>query len=257
MARGSEAKLHVEEPPPKVRIKKAKGGGHHGGAWKVAYADFITALMALFLLLWLVGSASDEQKRAIAGYFRDDPMAIPGQPSPGLGILDGQASVDLARLDSLALEDARVTLEKVFSSGGRFAAVTDQILIQETAEGLNVDLIDKESHVFFEVGSTEVKPQMASVLREITRAFGKLDNRIIIAGHTDRRPYSTGAVYSNWELSTGRASAARRVMTEAGLPDSVLAQVTGYADTRLLIPSDPEAAANRRIGITVLRKYRR
>jgi chemotaxis protein MotB len=257
--KSTAGKSMVGEPAP-VRIIIKKKGGHaaaHGGVWKVAYADFITALMALFLLLWLIGSSSDEQKRAIAGYFRDDPVTMPGKPSPGVGILDGDPAMDLvakARMDSLKLVEASRELQETLAADGTLAAFADQVLIDVSSEGMRINLVDKLDNVLFDVGSSAIKPGAQAVLAEIARVLSKLDNKIVIGGHTDSRPYSDGSGFSNWDLSTERANRARQAMVDAGLAESHLALVAGYADTRPLLKNDPEAAANRRISITVLRK---
>lgn len=251
-------KSMIGEAAPVRKIIKKKGdhAAAHGGVWKVAYADFITALMALFLLLWLIGSSSDEQKRAIAGYFRDDPVTVPGKPSPGVGILDGDPAIDLvarARADSIKLVEVSRELKEVFSSEGAFAAFADQVLVNVSSEGMRIDLVEKTNNVLFDVGSSTIKPGAREVLAEMARVLSKLPNRIVIGGHTDSRPYSDGSAYSNWDLSTERANRARQAMADAGLPESHLALVAGYADTRPLLKNDPEAAANRRISLTVLR----
>lgn len=248
-----------EELQP-IIIKKIKkvSGGHHGGSWKVAYADFVTAMMALFLLLWLVGSSSQKSKSAIAGYFRNEPIAIPGEPSPGIGILEGGRGLLGAdnAADSLQLVQTQMMLmQQLKESESALSGMSDQVLVQMTEEGLQIEIIDKANNVLFEPGSSDLKPAAKALLAEITRTVSGLDNRIIIGGHTDSRPYAAGGRgYSNWELSTERANRARQIMVEAGLPETHLATVAGYADTRPRLPGNPGDPANRRISVTVLRK---
>lgn len=231
------------------------GGGHHGGSWKVAYADFVTAMMALFLLLWLVGSSSQEQKKAIAGYFRDEPIPIPGASSPGLGILEGGKGLLAAeaKVDSISLRETEQQVQAMLKNGA-LAGLSDQVLMTMTAEGLQIEIIDKANNVLFDPGSASLKPEAIRILTEITHAVSGLDNRLVIGGHTDSRPYNRNAGRSNWELSTERANAARAAMVAAGLGEAQLATVAGYADTRPRLKDDPEDASNRRISLTVLKK---
>lgn len=249
-----------EELQP-IIIKKVKKvvGGHHGGAWKVAYADFVTAMMALFLLLWLVGSSSQRSKSAIAGYFRNDPIAIPGEPSPGVGILPGSEGLlggAENAADSVSLVQAqRLLQDQLNDSESALAGLSDQVLVTMTEEGLEIEIVDKANNVLFDPGSSELKPAARQILAEITRTVSELDNRLIIGGHTDSRPYAAGGRgYSNWELSTERANRARRVMVDSGLPETHLATVAGYAETRPREGKNAADPANRRISITVLRK---
>lgn len=242
---------------PIIIVKKIKkvAGGHHGGAWKVAFADFMTALMALFLLLWLVGSSSEEAKKAIAGYFRDEPIPIPGASSPGLGILDGGKGLLAtdARADSISLIETEQSVREMLK-GGALAGLSDQVLMTMTDEGLQIEIIDKAKNVLFDPGSSALKPEAVRILTEIAGAVSGLENRLVIGGHTDSRPYNRNAGRSNWELSTERANAARAAMVAAGLGEAQLATVAGYADTRPRLKDDPEDASNRRISITVLKK---
>lgn len=242
---------------PIIIVKKIKkvAGGHHGGAWKVAFADFMTALMALFLLLWLVGSSSEEAKKAIAGYFRDEPIPIPGASSPGLGILEGGKGLLAAeaRVDSISLLETEQSVREMLKAGA-LAGLSDQVLMTMTDEGLQIEIIDKAKNVLFDPGSAALKPEAVRILTEIAGAVSGLDNRLVIGGHTDSRPYNRNAGRSNWELSTERANAARAAMVAAGLGEAHLATVAGYADTRPRLKDDPEDASNRRISITVLKK---
>lgn len=245
---------------PIIIVKKKSGhGGHHGGAWKVAFADFITALMALFLVLWLVGQ-SQKVKEAVAGHFRNPPGILDGSRS---GLLPGNEGVNeeiqpkedspVSFQDEMAkLERSAERLQQVFGEMDAFQSIRNQIQIRMTAEGLEIQLTEKAKKVLFEVGSAHPMQDTKEVLIQIAKEIGKLSNRAVIAGHTDRRPYSDQRHYSNWELSSDRANGARRVLVENGMKPEQIARVVGYADTQLLNGKDPYADANRRITILVL-----
>jgi chemotaxis protein MotB len=245
---------------PIIVIKKKSGhGGHHGGAWKVAFADFITALMALFLVLWLVGQ-SQKVKKAVAGHFRNPPGILDGSRS---GLLPGNEGVNeeiqpkedspVSFEDEMAkLERSAERLQQVFGETDAFQSIRNQIQIRMTPEGLEIQLTEKAKKVLFEVGSAHPVQDTKEVLIQIAKEIGKISNRAVIAGHTDRRPYSDQRHYSNWELSSDRANGARRVLVENGMKPEQIARVVGYADTQLLNEKDPFADANRRITILVL-----
>jgi len=245
---------------PIIIVKKKSGhGGHHGGAWKVAFADFITALMALFLVLWLVGQ-SQKVKEAVAGHFRNPPGILDGSRS---GLLPGNEGVNEAiqpKEDSpVSFEDEMAKLERsaerlqqIFGETDAFQSIRNQIQIRMTPEGLEIQLTEKAKKVLFEVGSAHPVQDTKEVLIQIAKEIGKISNRAVIAGHTDRRPYSDQRHYSNWELSSDRANGARRVLVENGMKPEQIARVVGYADTQLLNEKDPYADANRRITILVL-----
>lgn len=246
-----------EEPKkPRRRVKKAKGhGGHHGGAWKVAYADFVTAMMALFLVLWLVSQADIKLKQAIAAYFR----------SPGVfdtlqgGILSQAKKVSkepgslTAKDDEQALFGVAEALQKQFSSRPEFSKLKDQVHIQVTDEGLRIQIIDKADKVSFQSGSAELTEEAKSILTEIAAGICQLPNKIKIGGHTDSRVFPNNNGYTNWELSADRANAARRVLEAGCVPTDQIIRIVGFADTEHLVPNDPYSPANRRISIVVLR----
>lgn len=246
-----------EEPkPPRRRVKKAKGhGGHHGGAWKVAYADFVTAMMALFLVLWLVSQADMKLKQQIAAYFR----------SPGVfdtmdgGVLSQAKKVSneptslTSKDDEQALFSVAQALQEQFSTRPEFEKYKDQVQISVTDEGLKVNLIDKADKVSFPSGSSDLTADASSILTEIARGVCSLPNKINIGGHTDSRVFSTANGYTNWELSADRANAARRVLEAGCVKPEQIRRIVGFADTEPLVPNDPYAPANRRISITVLR----
>ena len=236
------------------RPRREAHGGHHGGTWKVAYADFVTALMALFLVLWLVAQ-SGAVKQSVAGYFKD-----PG----AFGHRQGNALVPMGEIkegadspaktlaeDREALSQAAVRLEDLLSQMPEFKELGEQIDIQVTDEGLRVELQEASESTFFDTGSAALKPATERILATIARELGKLENSVIVEGHTDSRPYSTGDGYSNWELSADRANAARRVMERSGLRARQVQGVRGYADTRLRMPEAPLNSRNRRVSIVV------
>jgi chemotaxis protein MotB len=246
---------------PHIIVKKVHGGGHHGGAWKVAYADFITALMALFLLLWLVGQGA-KVKKAVAEYFRNPGVFDKEQ---GSGILPGgqglhesggsspTPNMSGARADEMMmLERMGTHLKDIFDQRQTFEKIRNQIRINVTREGLEIQIVEKASQVLFEIGSSEPRGYTRDVLVEIAKEIAKIPNKVIIGGHTDRRPYADGRGYTNWELSTDRANSARRVLVANGMKYEQVERIVGHADESLLDPSNPYADANRRITILVL-----
>lgn len=246
-----------EEPKPRRRRpKKAKGhGGHHGGAWKVAYADFVTAMMALFLVLWLVSQADVKLKQAIAAYFR----------SPGVfdtmdgGILSQAKKVSneptalTSKDDEQALFSVAQALQEQFATRPEFEKFKDQVQIAVTDEGLKIQLIDKADRVSFPSGSAELTVEAKAILAEIAAGICALPNKINIGGHTDSRVFTTVNGYTNWELSADRANAARRILEAGCVKPEQIRRIVGFADTDPLVPNDPYSHANRRISITVLR----
>ena len=261
----------------KIRFVKKKGGhgGAHGGAWKVAYADLVTAMMAIFLLMWLLNSANPNTKAGIAGMFQDPNFFNTDRGKEiladhGRGILpggrgmapsaDGGGSGDpadepagAAEAERKALESTAEAIEKAFQEDELLQAFQDQIKMDFTDEGLRIQIQDKASQVLFDSGSATLKSYTLSILKEIAKELGKLPNRVVIGGHTDAAQYANRA-YTNWELSSERANAARRVMESAagGLRPNQVRRVTGYADTVPLEGRDPKDPQNRRISIIVV-----
>jgi chemotaxis protein MotB len=251
---------------PIIIIKKAAPHrhAHHGGAWKVAYADFVTAMMAFFLVMWIVGQ-SKQTKEAIAGYFRD-PVAFENKVGAGSGVLPGADSglqgggrpVPAPPTDiksaTATLERAAEHLREALTKAPAFASLHGQIEIQVTAEGLRIELLESPNGGFFNSGSAAIKPDTVLVLTIIAQELAKLENAVAIEGHTDTRPLSVGGGrYTNWELSADRANAARRVLQEAGLREGQVTEVRGFASTHLRTPDSPLASENRRISIVVRR----
>jgi chemotaxis protein MotB len=244
---------------PIIVIKKVNHGhGHHGGAWKVAFADFMTAMFAMFLVLWLVNQSSDV-KAAVAGYFQD-PLGRADEY--GSSILPGEGAqtqsprpmtirqvIDLRRdrLERIA-DDLKQRIREVPA----LSEIADHIEIEITDEGLRIQLLEDSSGVFFQSGSAVPKEAGAEVLRLLGKELGGQPNAVIIEGHTDARPYSRPDGYSNWELSVDRANAARRIMRTGGLNEAQVQQVRGWADRRLRDPANPLADSNRRVTVTML-----
>ena len=244
---------------PIIIIKKAAHGkhGHHGGAWKVAYADFVTAMMAFFLVMWIVGQ-SPQVKAAVAGYFRD-PGAFEHQRSAGLlpGASAGVSTSQVAPPQDV--EAAKATLERMaaqlreaIQSIPKFAALGDRLQIHVTEEGLLIELLETNNESFFDSGSAHLREDTVALLEVIGKELSALTNKVAIEGHTDSRPYSAPHGYTNWELSVDRANAARRVM-QTGLNPTQMEAVRGYADQHLRYPDNPLDPRNRRISIVVRR----
>lgn len=257
----------AKKQPQIIIVRRGKGGhggGHHGGAWKVAYADFVTALMAFFMVMWLVNQ-DPSVKKAIAGYFRD-PGVFAQQRSIGVltgggpGIETGQANQhaptranteEATRAEQRTLAKALEGIRSAIESMKDTTDLRDQIEFRLTSEGLRVELIDKPGSSFFASGSAQLLGESQHMLALIAAEISKLNNEVVIEGHTDSLPYSAGAPYGNWELSTDRANAARRAMEAAGLSPSHVKAVRGYADTDLRDPANPRDPSNRRVSILI------
>ena len=273
------------------RIKKVSGG-HHGGAWKVAYADFVTAMMAFFLLLWLLNSTSQEQKEGLSDYFTPTTaatQAIAGADSVLEGVSvnsDGSSSSDvttpmpdevvikkeevakrnddaaeensfevaMANREQEAFEDMATDLNLSIQDNAELSQLKDQVIIDMTEDGMRIQLVDKDNRSMFKSNTAELYSYAERMLRLIAEKVGKLPNRISIAGHTDSKPYRAGSNYSNWELSSDRANAARRVLLSSGVSTDRFAEITGKAATEPLLPGRPDRPENRRITILVIRE---
>ena len=235
----------MDEARPIIIIKKKSGhAGHHGGAWKVAYADFVTAMMALFIVLWLLNT-SKPVREAIAGYFRD-PAGTAGKL--GTSTAGPGAQVVVAKDDMSKLKEE---IEKAISHMPNFDKLKDQIEIKVTPEGLRIELLESAKGTFFDLGSPKPNQNGEELLDLLAGELGKLPNKISIEGHTDSKPYSGKRNYGNWELSTDRANSARRLMQQQGLGEKQIAQVRGFADQLLRKPENPVDPSNRRISLIV------
>jgi chemotaxis protein MotB len=226
-----------------VRKRAAQHDEAHGGAWKVAYADFVTAMMALFIVLWLL-SASEKVQKAVGGYFSD-----PTGKGRQTGTTNSGAGETLT-LNRQDLQHLKEKMEEVLKQIPALQHMQNQVRVTLTTEGLRIDLIETERGLFFETGNPKPTEAGSALLRALATELAKLPNKVAIEGHTDATPF--GRVdYSNWELSADRANAARRILAESGFNDGRISQVRGFADQRLLKRDDPTNPSNRRISIIV------
>ena len=269
-----------------IIIKRIKKSGHavHGGAWKIAYADFVTAMMAFFLLMWLLGSTAQGDLKGLSDYF-NAPLKVALQGGSGAGNSSGimvgggtdltrsagqgkpsgsttipskkmtadAAKAEFAKQDAKRMAALQAKIEGLIGNTPKLNEYRSQIRMEVTPDGLEIEIVDDQNRPMFDAGSPLVKPYMRDILREIGSALNGLENRVSLVGHTDASPYGAGERgYSNWELSADRANATRRELMAAGMPDEKLAQVAGFAATMLRDESNPKSPANRRISITVL-----
>ncbi len=231
---------------PIIVIKKKGGhGGHHGGAWKVAYADFVTAMMSLFIVLWLMGSSS-KVKQAVAGYF-NDPKGTGSQL--GTTMTGTGQTVTAATNDNL--QKLKDKLEEEIKAKKELEKLSKQIEITITAEGLRIELLEDKNGTFYESGSAHLSPSGQELLTLLATELKTIPNSLLIEGHTDATQYSTDANYSNWELSADRANSARRLLQQGGVRSDQVTQVRGYADQFLRVKNNPYDPSNRRISILV------
>lgn len=227
-----------------IRKKKVVHGGHHGGAWKVAYADFVTAMMSLFIVLWLT-SSDDAVKKSVAGYFNDPRgMAkLEGSSLSGEGHALPVSRADMAKLKERLLQSAQRL--------PNFDKLRKQVDISASPDGVRIELMEDSGGTFFESGSAQPTADLRDLLTLISKELGKMPNKISIEGHTDSRKYSNVEGYSNWELSADRANAARRLMQNNGIGDGQIEQVRGFADQMPRIAGRSEDPSNRRITVIV------
>ena len=251
------------------RKKVVKAEGHHGGAWKVAYADLVTAMMAFFLLMWLLNATTEDQRKGIADYFNPSiPVSrVSGGGADGLdgsslmaedsvvkvgtgatGIGDGASLEQRRHTDSIAegLEQLREEL------GEDPQRLSEHLMVKMTPEGIVLEIVDSESRPLFELGRSEPTPLMTSLLDAVSGSLNTFENEIKIVGHTDNRPFRGEGGYDNWSLSSDRANTARQMLIANGFPLARVHEVSGRADTDPLTPEDPSAARNRRISITIM-----
>ncbi|PAU52165.1 flagellar motor protein MotB [Pseudomonas sp. PICF141] len=262
------------------RVKKY-AGGHHGGSWKIAFADFATAMMAFFLVLWLLSTATPEQKIAIAGYFKDpvgfsesgtpyiidlggSPTLAPdntlnpevkSQPQPDKVTIDAEQVEGMAeQVEKERLELLLQELQNKVEENPQLQKFKDQILFEITQDGLRIQIVDAENRPMFDSGSARLKPYFEDILLAMADTIKAVPNKISISGHTDAKPYSGTGDFGNWELSANRANAARRALIAGSYPDAQVARVVGYASSALFDRENPFNPVNRRIDIVVLTK---
>jgi chemotaxis protein MotB len=270
-----------------IIIKRVRKGGHnkHGGAWKIAYADFVTAMMAFFLLMWLLGSTTEGDKKGIADFF-NAPLKVALLGGSGAGdsshvvrgggqdlsrttgqVKEGETpskrkllnikslEAEQKRAEMARLEALKKKVEDALQASPKLAAMKSQIRLDMTRDGLRIQIVDEQSRPMFDSGSAVVKPYMRELLREIGHVLSDVPNRITLEGHTDAQPFSGGERgYSNWELSSDRANASRREIVAGGLPEDRMLLVQGLASSNLFVPAEPTHPMNRRISIIVMNR---
>ncbi|MEQ8664382.1 MAG: flagellar motor protein MotB [Rhodospirillales bacterium] len=292
-----EGQQQGQQPPGGTviikRVKKGGHGGHHGGAWKIAYADFVTAMMAFFLLLWLLNSVSQESLEGISNYFA--PTAVssstsgsgqilggktiseegvgtsnsssssvtmdlppPRAGSGGEALQEGDVSEDAARealeqVEQQQFEEARTAIEQAIRSAADLQQLKDSLLIDDTPEGLRIQIVDQDGLAMFPSGGSRMFPHTKRLLQLVSKVVLSMPQQISISGHTDAVRFSNDRGYSNWELSSDRANAARRELMDNGVPYDRVSRVVGKAETEPLKKDDPNHASNRRLSIILLR----
>lgn len=268
-----------------VRRKKRKAGGGHGGAWKIAYADFVTAMMAFFLLMWLLGSTAKGDLSGISDYFRT-PLKVAMQGGSGSGdashIIKGggkditraegqlrrgemptprgavnskSAPAEYAKLETRKMRELKARLELAIERNAQLRQFRSQLLLDITSEGLRVQIVDDKNRPMFALGRAELQPYARGILIEIGKTLNQVDNKVSLAGHTDATAYASGEKgYSNWELSADRANASRRVLLAGGMEEQRVVRVVGMASAVPLNKQDPHNAMNRRISLIVMNR---
>ena len=273
------------QQPIVIKRPRKGGAGHHGGVWKIAYADFVTAMMAFFLLMWLIGSTAKGDLNGIAEYF-STPLKVAMQGGSGSGdassVVQGGGQ-DLSRsagqvkrgdieakkrtvnlqalpaeqekIEQMRLEELKTQVERVIDASLNLRQYKSQLLIDLTSEGLRIQIIDALSRPMFDLSSAELKPYAREILREIGRTLNGVENKISLSGHTDATGYAGGERgFSNWELSANRANASRRELVAGGMDESKVVRVVGLASTVLFDKADPNSPINRRISVVVMNK---
>ncbi|WP_374414651.1 flagellar motor protein MotB [Novosphingobium colocasiae] len=269
-----------KEPPKPIIVKKITvvAGGHHGGAWKVAYADFVTAMMAFFLLLWILGATTEKQRKGIADYF--SPTLVKTRESSSgssAGLLGGSSLVDKDNLPHPGGQGTKsITIPRDASGGTREGAtmmkrtrtkdaleaklnssaalrrLARQVRMIDTTQGVRIDLVDDADFAMFRLGTTVLTPEADALLKALGEALGPDAGGVTIRGHTDALPFLPGTVGNNWSLSAGRAEATRQALMRDGISEQRFRRIEGVADNELLIPGDPHDPRNRRISVTVM-----
>jgi chemotaxis protein MotB len=256
----------ADHTPVIIKKKKAHGGhGHHGGSWKVAYADFVTAMMAFFMVMWIMG-LSDDTRAQIQGYF-NDPMgfaknppssknviSLPGMPSPKAGVTSKPGDDPKESQNQTMYEiESRVegAVEELSKGGGPgLEELMKHVDVTVAKEGLRIEFVESPNFVFFDLGQTTIRPEGRLLISKIGPILGASDQRIMIEGHTDARPFPSLS-YTNWDLSANRALALRQALSQHGVKESQFLAVRGLADTKLRRPDDPYHASNRRVSILI------
>lgn len=246
-----------QKEPIRIIVKKKGGhGGHHGGAWKVAYADFVTAMMALFIVLWIVGQ-NNAVKQAVAAYFKDPGVFSSGTSSGGIhqgssvpSPKPEPAGTSVVQNEIEKLKESGKRIEEMIASNKAFEKFKDKIQVTVTNDGMRIDLMEDSQGKFFDVGSAKVKGETVELFKQIAKEIGRMKNAVVVEGHTDSRPYVSPG-YSNWELSADRANATRKLLEQNGVQTDQIQEVRGYADRKLKTPDKPYDFSNRRVSILV------
>jgi chemotaxis protein MotB len=248
--------MNQKDAPIRI-VKKVKKGhaAHHGGAWKVAYADFVTAMMALFIVLWIVGQ-SKQVKEYVAEYFKD-PGAFMENTKGGGAFEKSEMSVgervteEFLKRQQNQMKELADKIQQEMSKTENLKDLMKQIKMEFTKEGLRIELVEESQSFFFDVGTSHLKNEAVLILTLIAKELGKLQNDVVVEGHTDARPYLGGNGYTNFELSAERANSARRILMDTGLRGKQIVEIRGYADSRLRNKLNPLDDTNRRISILV------
>ncbi|RVT94625.1 flagellar motor protein MotB [Sphingomonas crocodyli] len=283
----SPSKRGKNEPEPRpIIIKKiiAEGhGGHHGGAWKVAYADFVTAMMAFFLLMWLLGATSEKQRKGIADYFSPTLVQMKEKSAGSNGIFGGdsiiaadkyphraaqtgsksltipkdttggtkEGSAALKSRDRVAFQKLKAMIEAKMAADPKLKDMAKNVRFMETREGLRIDLVDQADFAMFQTGTGVLMPKARALMGQVASVIKSVDNEVIVRGHTDGMPYSAGRTVNNWTLSSDRAESTRKALSEFGIPDKRFLRIEGVADREPFVPEDPYDPRNRRMSVTL------
>ncbi len=285
MARANDQPILIK------KVKKGHGHGHHGGSWKIAYADFATAMMAFFMLLWLLAATTEEQKLGIANFFMPTPftkndmvgsqgisggqtphdtssldqspmshpdvtlsMTMPRDDNSDQDVTDEQVQKQSERADEAELQRVKAELDQAIQADPELTGLGENLRVDRTQEGVRIQIVDQDQRSMFPLGRAVLEPYTEALMAKLATIIGRTGRQISVTGHTDAIPFRAGSVQDNWQLSSDRANASRRALIAAGLPEARIARVVGKADTEPLEPAHPDAAQNRRISIVLLRQ---
>ena len=266
MASAAPKRGRNEPPPRPIIVKKiiaADHGGHHGGAWKVAYADFVTAMMAFFLLMWLLGATTEKQRKSIADYFAPTLIEKKQASAGGDGLLQGDsvmAEQDLSHArngsspqarDQVRFADLKRALQVRMESSPSLKRLWKNVRFTETREGLRIDIVDEADFAMFATATDRLSPEARDLVSEVAKVAGDVPNDLIVRGHTDAQPYAANGAMNNWLLSSARAEATRQALLLAGIAGPRFARIEGVADREPFNPSDRYDPRNRRMSITL------
>jgi chemotaxis protein MotB len=280
-----------EQPIVVKKVRKGHGHGHHGGGWKIAYADFATAMMAFFLLMWLLAATTEEQKLGIANFFMPTPFvkndmvgsdgisggqtpddsgkldqspmshpdvvlgrAVQREDSPDQQLTEDELRKQVERADEAELQRVKTEVDQAIRSDPALAGLGDNLRVDRTPEGVRIQIVDQDQRSMFPLGGSTLEPYTRALMAKLATIIARTGRQISVTGHTDAIPFRAGSVQDNWQLSSDRANASRRALIASGLPEARIVRVVGKADTEPLDRSHPDAAQNRRISIVLLRQ---